>query len=297
MNSSPQFSRRQFLRATALTGAAAFFANRLPAQTAASPMTAGQVIDLMKAKMGVKWNEDSYRDTVKGGDLSTPVTGVACCFMSTLDVLQRAHQAGTNLVVTHEPTWWSDPDTITDHVYDDAVYRVKREFIDKNRMVVWRQHDHWHLVRPDPFSTVQIKLLGWEKYAASADSRNYKFPPTPVKELAANISAKLESRSVRIIGDPEQRVTIVGRGSHTLDGNMRGLTGEAEAIIVSEAREVDSIEYVRDLNASGKKKALILVSHQTGEETGMTAYTEWLQGILPGMKVVNIKTNDRMWIA
>jgi len=297
MNASNPISRRQFLRATALTGAAAVLASRLPAQSAGGAMTAGQVLDLIKAKMGVPWNEDSYRDTVKGGDIATQVTGIACTFMSTLDVIQRAHQAGANLVISHEPTWWSDPDTLTDQVLDEPLYRLKRDFIEKNHLVVCRQHDHWHLVRPDPFSTIQIKLLGWEKYAMTPGARNYKFPPTAVKALAANIAARLESRSVRIIGDPEQIVTTVGRGSHTLDGNMRGLTGDAEAIIVSEAREVDSIEYVRDLNASGKKKAMILVSHQTGEETGMTAFTEWLPTILPGMKVVNIQTYDRMWIA
>lgn len=288
-------SRRQFLRTTAVAGAAVVLAPRLPAQ-AAPKMTVRELLALMKTKHGVTWNEESYRDTVKAGNIDTPVTGVASTFMSTLDVLQRAKAAGTNFVVTHEPTFWSDPDTITDAVFDDPLFRLKRDFVEKNNMVVWRNHDHWHLFRPDPFSTYQNKVLGWEQFVTASGGRNYRFPPTKVKVLADQIARRLESRSVRIIGDPEQVVSIVGRGGHALDQNMRALAGDLDAIVVSEAREVDSIEYVRDLNAAGVKKPLILVSHQTGEEAGMTAFAEWLPTLVPGIKVVNIKTTDQMWI-
>jgi putative NIF3 family GTP cyclohydrolase 1 type 2 len=289
-------SRRQFIRTTTAAGALAVISSPLPAQGTTPRMTVRDLIALMKTKHGVTWNEESYRDTVKAGNIDTPVTGVASTFMATLDVIQQAKAAGTNFVVTHEPTFWSDPDTITDHVLDDPLYALKRDFVEKNNMVVWRNHDHWHLFRPDPFSTYQNKALGWEQYAATPGARLYKFPPTPVKVLARQIATRLESRSVRIVGDPEQVVTTVARGGHQLDQNIRALAGEVDAIVVSEAREVDSIEYVRDLNASGTSKPMILVSHQTGEEAGMTAFAEWLPTIVPGLKVVNIKTRDLMWI-
>ena len=38
---------------------------------------------------------------------------------------------------------------------------------------------------------------------------------------------------------------------------------------ISEAREWDSIEYVRDTVLSGQKKGMVLVSHEAGEEAGM----------------------------
>ena len=42
---------------------------------------------------------------------------------------------------------------------------------------------------------------------------------------------------------------------------------------------------------------MILVAHQTGEEAGMTEFTAWLPTVAPGIKVMNIKTGDQLWIA
>ena len=56
-------------------------------------------------------------------------------------------------------------------------------------------------------------------------------------------------------------------------------------------------EYVRDLNLSGKKKGMILIAHEVGEEEGMVLFTSWFPTVVPGVKIVNIKTTDRMWIA
>ena len=62
-------------------------------------MTARQIVDTIKAKIGVPWDEKSYRDTFKMGDPDTSVKGVAATFMATLDVIQRANHAGLNFVI------------------------------------------------------------------------------------------------------------------------------------------------------------------------------------------------------
>ena len=50
-------------------------------------------------------------DTFKAGDPDTPVTGIAVTMMATLDVLQRAAANHQNLIITHEPTFFSHQDT------------------------------------------------------------------------------------------------------------------------------------------------------------------------------------------
>ena len=60
--------------------------------------------------------------------------------MATLDVIQRAHAAGMNFIVTHEPTFWSDTDAVKG-LEDDPVFRFKVEFSNKNNIAVWRFHD------------------------------------------------------------------------------------------------------------------------------------------------------------
>jgi len=85
-------------------------------------------------------------DTFKAGDPDTPVTGVATTMMATFDVLKRAASEGANLVITHEPTFYSHEDkTESLEEANDPVWREKENFIREHRIVVWRFHDHWHM--------------------------------------------------------------------------------------------------------------------------------------------------------
>ena len=69
----------------------------------------------------------------------------------------------------------------------------------------------------------------------------------------------------------------------------------ADCIIVSETREYDSFEYVRDTVLSGAKKGAIFISHQSGEDEGMHYFAEWSQPFLPEIQVKFIPTTDEFW--
>jgi len=71
--------------------------------------------------------------------------------MSTLSLLQRSAQAGNSFVISHEPTFWSANDGALE-LRGDPLLKAKMDFIEKNKMVVMRFHDHWHARRPDGFS-------------------------------------------------------------------------------------------------------------------------------------------------
>ena len=73
---------------------------------AETPLTAGQVIDRIRKNVGVPWRTETV-DTIKSGSPDTPVKGIATTMMATLDVVQRAAEAGKNMVITHEPTFYS----------------------------------------------------------------------------------------------------------------------------------------------------------------------------------------------
>ena len=72
----------------------------------ASAATAQEIVDRVKKNIGVDWSSDDV-DTFKAGDPSTVVTGVVTTSMATLDVLQKAVQAGANLIITAAPTFYS----------------------------------------------------------------------------------------------------------------------------------------------------------------------------------------------
>lgn len=263
-------------------------------QVSKATLTAGEVVARIKQRIGIPWNDKTYRDTFKTGGPDTRVTGIASTFMSTFDVLKRAHAAGRNLIVTHEPTFWSDADTVTE-LQNDPMYRIKLQYANEHDIAIWRFHDHWHAMKPDGILLGWNKALGWDKYQAADNQRVYNIPETTLGEVATHIARALNSRSVRAIGDPSLKIRTVGRGAHTLNGNMAVLP-LVDMVLISEAREWDSIEYIRDSIAAGQKKGMVLVSHEAGEEAGMDECARWLKTFVSEVPVEFIPTRDLLWI-
>src|SRR5215218_2044525 len=76
---------------------------------ARAQVTARDLIARIKQNVGVPWREQTV-DTIKAGDSGTPVTGIATTMMATFDVLRRAAASGKNLIITHEPTFYTHLD-------------------------------------------------------------------------------------------------------------------------------------------------------------------------------------------
>ncbi len=279
--------RRDF----AALSAAALFAQRIQA----APLTARQIVDRIRQKLAAPPVPDSTRDTFKCGDPDTPVTGISTTFMATLDVVQRSLKAGRNFVISHEPTFWHDPEPIAG-MAADPISRFKVDFVEKNRMVVWRQHDQMHKVRPDPIFVGWDKALGWEAYRDQSDRHIYTLPSTSVDAVARHLARRLKTRSLRVVGDPQLKVARIALGGHELLGNIE-LLAKTDLLISFEARERETAEYVRDLVFSGQKKALLLTAHEVGEEAGMDEFARWLRTIVAEVPVEFIPAGDAFWIA
>src|SRR6202012_409596 len=100
-------------------------------------MTAREVVELIEQNVGVPWNDQSRRDTFKVGNPDTTVKGIATTVMVTFDMLKRANAAGLNMVISHEDTYWNDPDDVKD-LSTNPLYKLKTDYIVKNDMVIWR---------------------------------------------------------------------------------------------------------------------------------------------------------------
>ena len=104
-------SRRKFVALTVGGAAGAPFAFSPTARTSAG-VTAEEIVERIRKNIGVQWSSETV-DAFKAGDPSTVVTGVVTTSMATLDVLQKAVQAGANLVITAAPTFYSRADLST----------------------------------------------------------------------------------------------------------------------------------------------------------------------------------------
>ena len=279
-----------------LGGAALAAARMASAQTTGQTLTAAQVIDRIKQNVGVPWREQTV-DRIIAGDPETQVKGIATTMMATLDVVQRAAAAGKNMVITHEPTFYSHPDTI-DQLTNDATYRFKLDFLQSHNLVSFHFHDHWHARRPDGIAVGMARELGWEKNADPENPRLFSFAPVPLARFAQDIEARLKIRTMRVVGDPALPV----RRAIASWGNVSQFPGipllarpDIDVLIVGETREWELVEYAQDTIASGRKKALLVLGHVVSEQAGMKYCAEWLKQFVTEVPVEFIPAAEPFW--
>jgi putative NIF3 family GTP cyclohydrolase 1 type 2 len=260
--------------------------------------TAREVIDRLVAHPGFTPGASTV-DTCKAGDPATPVTGVAVTMMATLAVLKRAAAQGLDLVITHEPPFYDHLDPINALVRErDAVTAEKLTFIADHHMVVWRFRDGIHRLRPDMILSGVARAPGWTAYQDATVPNRLRIPATSLAELSQQITAKLGAHALRVVGDSTLRVTDIalvpgaaGFGVHRFALQQRGV----QLLVIGEAREWETVEYVDDAVAAGQEKALILIEHNPSEQPGMEDATRWLAGFVTEVPVRFVATRDPFW--
>lgn len=276
----------------ALTGALT-----LNAQQSNLP-TARQIVSLIQQHSGVAWNGPTV-DTFKAGDPDMPVTGIATTMMATFEVLKLAAARGANLIITHEPTFYSHEDkTESFEAADDPVWREKEAFIREHHLVVWRFHDHWHMRRPDGILSGMAHALGWESYEQNDAPNLFVLPQTTVRELARSIKERIGIKVLRVVGNPDMRVTKIAfvpgaSGPHQHLEFLR--RDDVEVLVIGEVPEWETIEYVNDAAAEGRRKALILMGHIPSEQAGMASCAEWLRTFINTVPITFVSTAEPFW--
>jgi len=260
--------------------------------------TAREVVAAIQEHVDVPWKADTV-DTFKAGNPDTQVTGIAVTMMATMDVLERASAKGLNFVITHEPTFYAHLDTPEGMSENDPVWAEKRAFIEKHGMVVWRFHDHWHMRNPDGIEAGTVRALGWGKYQSGENQYLFVVPETTVKRLAEDVAKKLDSVTVRVVGQPEMKVTKVGLspGASGFEAETHALESDlVEVLLVGETREWETVEYAADAETQGRRKALIVIGHIPSEQMGMEECTRWLRTFVRGVPMEFVAAKQPFWV-
>jgi len=179
----------------------------------------------------------------------------------------------------------------------DSVTAAKRAFIRAHRMVVVRMHDHWHRRRPEPMATDLARTLGWERYRAESEWL-YRVPETTLAELALTIRRRLPAPTLRVVGDSALRVTGIGLspGAAGFARHRQLLQQDnVEVLVIGEAHEWETVEYVADAVTAGRKKALIILGHVPSEQDGMEEFARWLGSFVKEVPVTFVPTADPFW--
>jgi putative NIF3 family GTP cyclohydrolase 1 type 2 len=262
------------------------------------PLTAGEVVARIKTNLGIPWRDNTYRDTFKFGTAATEVKGIATAMFCNFDVVQRAVEAGLNMIIPHEDTYWNDRDDVT-IVSNDPAYKAKVDFMTKNNIVVFRIHDHMHSQRPDFTYVGAARALGLDaKYETAPQSHRFTIPETTLEALAADFQKRLGAKAIRVVGNPTARVSRVqlGVGYATPAVN----SPDIDVVVSGELQETDgnfdSPAYVLDAVALGIPKGWIMLGHAISEEQGMLEMAQWIKSFTPEIPVELVRVGEPFWV-
>ena len=281
-------------------------------------MKAGEIVSRIIDYSEPPFKLEKTCDIYTSGGPDTEVTGIVTTFMANSDVIKEAISLGANMIVTHEPTFFTGWDTI-DWLENDPVYKEKRKLMDDNNMVIWRYHDHMHMKKPDGIYEGLNYELGWEDYVEKASvpegengnpggfSKNlenfggiYVIPETTVGELTNFFKEKLSMDVVQIVGDPNMKCSRVGI---LVGGGSLGLGKEEMPAQVMRKRNLDVMvcgeitewtfcSYVDEAYRLGFNKAAIILGHERTEEWGMKYMAKWLGDLVPELPITFVDAKE-----
>jgi putative NIF3 family GTP cyclohydrolase 1 type 2 len=262
-----------------------------------STLTAGEIIARIKTNLGIPWRDTTYRDTFKFGGPDTVVKGIATTMFCSYDVIRRAAEAGCNMIIPHEDTYWSDRDDVT-LVSGDPTYKLKVDFMREHDIAVFRIHDHMHAQKPDFTYVGCARALGLEsRYETAPQSHHFTLPETTLGELAATFQKRLNDKTIRVVGDPKAKVSRLQLGVGYATPNIN--SPDVDVVVSGEQQEsdgvLDSPAYVLDATTLGIPKGWIMLGHNVSEEQGMLEMAQWIKSFTPEIPVQLIRTGEPFW--
>jgi len=259
-----------------------------------SDLTALQLIQRVVAKSGAQGRPQTV-DFVSAGDPTRAVTGIAVLGQATLEGLRQAAAAKANLVFTYDPAFWATGDDLT-RMETDALFLEKRDFIRAHDLVVFNLHDHLRDAMPDRIAAGMAQALGWQ--ADTANSNLFRRPANTLLALAQELGAKLEDKSLRVVGDPALTVATIATsfGNTQQMPGIALLNGPIDVLVCGYAHEWEVVEYAQDMISAGLKKAVVLLGENASVQAGMKSSADWIKTVVPEVPVSFIPLPEPYWI-
>lgn len=227
-------------------------------------------------------------DRVIYGDPDREVSGISVCWMPYIDAIKESKRLGTNVMVVHEPTFYTHRDLQGDTAYLDAV-SAKKKIIDENQITIIRCHDVWDIMPQMgiPFIWGRFLDLG-EPFKIKEYLHVYKIAPQKAIEFAKRIvkmTSVLGQEAIGFYGDPNRKVTKVGVGTGCICDPWDLYRMGADIVIVVDdmMRSWEAGEWCNDTGFPA-----IVVNHAVSEEPAMSSLTDLLKKRFPGLKIINI---------
>jgi putative NIF3 family GTP cyclohydrolase 1 type 2 len=261
-----------------------------------SALTAGEVVARIKSNLGFPWRETTYRDTFKFGGPDTVVKGIATTMFCSYGAIKQAVEAGCNMMIPHEDTYWNDPDKL-DIVSSDPSYKLKVDFMREHDVVIFRMHDHMHAQKPDFVYVGLARALDIAKYETAPQSHHFVLTEMTLGELAVMCQKKIGDKALRVVGNPKTKVSRLQLGVGYATPSIN--SPDVDVVVSGEQQEtdgfLDSPAYVLDATTLGIPKGWIMLGHNISEEQGMLEMAQWVKTFVPEVPVQLVRSNEPFW--
>ena len=301
-------NRSEFLQLAGLSAGSMLVPSVLSAH-APSVRTAA---DLQAYLRTLKEVPEPSTDRIIVGDPGTVIRKVGTCWMPYWEVCRKAYDQGVNVIVAHEPTFFTHMDLQEDKSdYHSAVSPIKERYIkarDEKKqwildhgMVIIRCHDVIDMLKDIGMPYALGQAIGFrnDQIVRSKKYYNvYEVPPMKARAAAAMIAKALKEGGqpgVGFYGDPDREVRTIGVGCGYICDPL--LFGDLEPdlyICINDAiRTWIQGEYSHDTG-----QPMVVIDHGTSEEYGMRLLNKFLAASLKGMDFVHFRTGcSYEWVA
>lgn len=296
MKRSP--NRREFLLKSGAIIGAGILANPLTGfpYSVKKSWTVGEIMDTFISQVPNAPFAQTV-DTIKIGSRDTVVTGVVTTMFTTIEIIKKAIELKANLIIPHEPTFFSGQDE-TDYLQNDLVFRAKYDLMAEHNITLWRNHDYVHRMNDDGVRIGVVGDLGWNEYY-QPKSPILNIPRTSLRDLIHHIKGRLGVPAMRYVGDLDQicsKVLLlpgaVG-GRRQIESIMKE---KPDVLVCGESNEWETPEYVRAANEIGIKLSMIEIGHSASEEGGSEFVKNWLNINMPGLPVFHIPSGNSLQV-
>ena len=246
---------------------------------------------------------DKYKkscDTLKAGNPDIEFNGkVATAMFPTLSVVNEAKAWGANLLIVHEPTYYDHWDSIKtleeQSGFKRKILDLKRAFLEKSEVVIYRYHDHPHYAAEDLIALGEVARFGlkgrWINSEEIGCSEFELAEPMNVRDIAKTLEKNLDIAHVRICGCNDFMVKRIGLNFST-PGNVEAKMSHCELILTGEIVEWIHAEFARDATALGFPRAIIVMGHTCSEREGMRLLAELIPQKFSGIEAKYFESGD-----
>ncbi len=240
-------------------------------------------------------------DRIITGSPETRVKKIGTCWMSTWDTCRKAVDSGVNVLITHEPTFYTHWDLdekkgdfyraaeFTRNLYTGQIEK-KKKWISDNGLVIIRNHDTLDALKDNGIPFAFGKFLGFSN-SDIISSRTYynvyKITSQSAMAFSRDLARKLSELGqpgVAFYGDPGRTVSSVGIGTGCICDPLEFADLKPDVFIA-----IDDVvrTWTQTAFSSDTGQPLIVINHGTTEEMGMRSLNHIIKQRFPAIETIH----------